>query len=159
MSSTVRHGNSMNIFRRLFGCKEEEQALPPINDSTLGELGWDSDTECWVGYISRPEGNVRILLASGSPQEYPPEEVREILREPYVHFEKYSKIALDYLRNSERPKIWKVNPDTFIVSGLEIWGESVDAGAYSFTFKDGDSGAIWSVVFEGAKPLRVNVDD
>jgi hypothetical protein len=149
----------MSILQRLFCRKEEVPPLPPLNDSALGELHWNADSDGWVGYVSCPTGEIEVYLGSGSAQAYPSSEVLELLRDPYVRFQEYTAAALAYLQASDKPKVWKVNPETFVVAGLESYDHYVKSGTYTITFTAGDSEAIWRVNFENAKPIGFGVDD
>jgi len=149
----------MSILQRLFGRKEKEPPLPPLNDSTFGELHWNDDSDGWVGYVSCQNGKVDVYLGSGSAQAYPSNEVLELLREPYARFQEFTATALAYLQASDKPKVWEVNPETFVVAGLESYEHYVKTGTYTITFTAGDSGAIWRVNFENAKPTGCGVDD
>ncbi|MEI7842711.1 MAG: hypothetical protein WCI39_06740 [Gallionellaceae bacterium] len=148
----------MSIFQRLFG-RKEEPSLPPLNDPTLGVLHWNADSEGWVGVVAGSNGKLEVYLGSGSAHEYPSDEVRELLREPYARFHELTEIALSYLRTSDRPKKWKVDPTAFVVTGLESYDHYVKSGTYTITFAAGNSEAIWRVNFEDAKPIGCGVDD
>ena len=145
----------MGLFSRLFSSREEVPPLPPLSDPVLGELTWNADIECWAGEVIGTSPPVRFSMSTGTPQQYPSEEERVSLRDPYAGFPEIAKVAMAFLRGSGAYEGRGVDPGSFVVESLD----STHGGSYEVTFSDDNDTAIWRVRFANGKPVGVGFDD
>jgi hypothetical protein len=129
-----------------------------LRDPVLGALVWDEDSDGWAGAIAWPGGTARVYVGAGTAHEYPTEELLNLLREPCRQFPELSRTALAYLLANADLKRWGAVPEAFRVEGLESYAHYLREEAYTVTFTNSESEAVWKVQFRNLQPQGCGVD-
>lgn len=147
----------MSFLQRIFG-RAPAAPLPPMEDTVLGRLTWDADSEGWTGTIPYGHGTARLHIGAGSSQQYPSELILRLLREPYEKFPQLVENALVFLPENMDLRAWKADASRFTVEGLESYDHYLADEAYTVTFTHGKDEAIWKVHFKNLQPTGCGVD-